>query len=73
MTELDRTNAWDRSVMMLISPTGTGYVNYCAVAAAQYTLGDIATVLSSTPSARHPCRSAGSGRPASRIACCCKC
>jgi uncharacterized membrane protein len=30
---------------MLISPTGTGYVNYCAVAAAEYlTLGDIATV-----------------------------
>ena len=30
---------------MLISPTGTGYVNYCAVAAAQYlTLGDVATV-----------------------------
>jgi uncharacterized membrane protein len=45
MAELDRTRAWDRSVLMLISPTGTGYVNYCAVAAAQYlTLGDIATV-----------------------------
>ena len=45
MAELDRTGAWDRSVLMLISPTGTGYVNYCAVAAAQYlTLGDIATV-----------------------------
>jgi len=45
MGELDRTEAWDRSVLMLISPTGTGYVNYCAVAAAQYlTLGDIATV-----------------------------
>jgi uncharacterized membrane protein len=30
---------------MLISPTGTGYVNYWAVAAAQYlTLGDVATV-----------------------------
>ena len=25
--------AWDRSMLMLISPTGTGYVNYCAVAA----------------------------------------
>jgi uncharacterized membrane protein len=30
---------------MLISPTGTGYVNYCAVAATQYlTLGDVAMV-----------------------------
>lgn len=45
MAELDRTDAWDRSLLMLISPTGTGYVNYCAVAAAQYlTLGDVATV-----------------------------
>jgi uncharacterized membrane protein len=45
MAELDRTGGWDRSVLMLISPTGTGYVNYCAVAAAEYlTLGDIATV-----------------------------
>ena len=45
MAEMDRTDAWDRSLLMLISPTGTGYVNYCAVAAAQYlTLGDVATV-----------------------------
>ena len=45
MAELDRTDAWDRSLLMLISPTGTGYVNYCAVAAVQYlTLGDVATV-----------------------------
>jgi uncharacterized membrane protein len=30
---------------MLVSPTGTGYVNYCAVAAAEYlSRGDIATV-----------------------------
>jgi len=45
MAELDRTGGWDRSLLMLISPTGTGYVNYCAVAAAEYlTLGDLATV-----------------------------
>jgi uncharacterized membrane protein len=45
MKELDRTGGWDRSLLMLISPTGTGYVNYYAVAAAEYlTLGDIATV-----------------------------
>jgi uncharacterized membrane protein len=45
MAELDRTHAWDRSLLMLVSPTGTGYVNYCAIAAAQYfTRGDMASV-----------------------------
>jgi uncharacterized membrane protein len=45
IAELDRTKAWDRSLLVLISPTGTGYVNYCAVAAIEYlTLGDVATV-----------------------------
>ncbi|WP_353509342.1 alpha/beta-hydrolase family protein [Intrasporangium sp.] len=45
IAELDRTNAWERSVLMLISPTGSGYVNYCASAAATYlTRGDIAMV-----------------------------
>ncbi|HEV7146451.1 MAG TPA: alpha/beta-hydrolase family protein, partial [Pedococcus sp.] len=45
LAEMDRTSAWDRSLIMLTSPTGTGYVNYCAVAAAQYlTRGDVATV-----------------------------
>ncbi|WP_425953629.1 alpha/beta-hydrolase family protein [Xylanimonas sp. McL0601] len=45
LAEMDRTGAWDRSLVMLVSPTGTGYVNYCAVAAAQYlTRGDVATV-----------------------------
>ena len=45
LAELDRTGAFDRSVLMLVSPTGTGYVNYVAIAAAQYlALGDIATV-----------------------------
>jgi uncharacterized membrane protein len=43
--ELERTRAFDRSLLMLVSPTGTGYVNYVAVAAAQYLArGDVATV-----------------------------
>jgi uncharacterized membrane protein len=42
---MDRTGAFDRSLIMLVSPTGTGYVNYVAMAAVQYlTLGDVATV-----------------------------
>ncbi|MEO6821052.1 MAG: alpha/beta-hydrolase family protein [Candidatus Nanopelagicales bacterium] len=45
LAELDRTDAWDRSMLVLVSPTGTGYVNYCATALVQYlTLGDVATV-----------------------------
>lgn len=45
LAEMDRTDAWSRSLLMLVSPTGTGYVNYVAVAAAQYlTRGDVATV-----------------------------
>ena len=45
LAELERTGAFERSVLMLVSPTGTGYVNYVAVAAAEYlTRGDIATV-----------------------------
>lgn len=45
LREMDRTGAFDRSLIMLVSPTGTGYVNYVAVAAAQYlTRGDVATV-----------------------------
>jgi uncharacterized membrane protein len=45
LAEMDRTRAWERSTIMLISPTGTGYVNYCAVAAVEYlTRGDVATV-----------------------------
>src|SRR6185312_12216915 len=45
LAEMDRTGAWDRKLIMLISPTGTGYVNYAATAAAEYlTRGDIATV-----------------------------
>jgi uncharacterized membrane protein len=45
LAELERTGAFDRSLLMLVSPTGTGYVNYVAVAAAQYLArGDVATV-----------------------------
>jgi len=45
LAEMERTGAFDRSLIMLASPTGTGYVNYVAVAAAQYlTLGEVATV-----------------------------
>ncbi len=45
LAELDRLRAWDRSLLMLISPTGSGYVNYCATAAAAYlTRGDLAMV-----------------------------
>ena len=45
MAEMERTGAFDRSLIMLISPTGTGYVNYVAVAATEYLArGDVATV-----------------------------
>ena len=45
IAELDRTGALDRSLLVLVSPTGTGYVNYVATAALQYlALGDVATV-----------------------------
>jgi uncharacterized membrane protein len=45
IAELERTGAFDRSLLVLVSPTGTGYVNYVAVAALQYlALGDVATV-----------------------------
>ena len=45
LAEMERVGAFDRSLIMLVSPTGTGYVNYVAVAAAAYlTRGDVATV-----------------------------
>src|SRR3712207_5671688 len=45
MAELERTGALDRSLLVLCSPTGTGYLNYVATAALQYlALGDVATV-----------------------------
>lgn len=45
LDEMDRTGAFDRRYLLLVSPTGTGYVNYAAVEAAEYfARGDIATV-----------------------------
>ena len=45
VAEMDRAGAWDRSLIMLVSPTGTGYVNYSATASVQYlTRGDCAIV-----------------------------
>lgn len=45
MAELQRTGAFDRSVIIAASPAGTGYVNYIAVEAAELmSRGDCATV-----------------------------
>jgi uncharacterized membrane protein len=45
LRELARTGAFDRELLMVISPTGSGYVNYVAVEAAEYmTRGNIASV-----------------------------
>ena len=45
LRELQRTGAFDRELLMVISPTGSGYVNYVAVEAAEYmTRGNIASV-----------------------------
>ncbi|MFL6176832.1 MAG: alpha/beta-hydrolase family protein, partial [Ornithinibacter sp.] len=45
LAEMDRSGAFDRSMIVLVSPTGTGYVNYVATAAVEYlALGDVATV-----------------------------
>ena len=45
IAELERTGAFDRELMIAVSPTGTGYVNYVAIACAEaYTLGNCATV-----------------------------
>lgn len=45
LRELQCTGAFDRELLMVISPTGTGYVNYVAVEAAEYmTHGNIASV-----------------------------
>lgn len=44
--ELDRTGAFKRGLLMVISPTGTGYANYVAIEATEYmTRGDMATVV----------------------------
>ena len=45
LRELARTGAFDRELLMVISPTGSGYVNYVAVEAAEYmTRGSVASV-----------------------------
>jgi uncharacterized membrane protein len=45
MEELRRTGAFDRELLVVISPTGTGYVNYVAVETAEYlTRGNMASV-----------------------------
>ena len=45
LRELDRTGAFDRSWLMVVSPTGTGYVNYAAVSTLEFlSRGDCATV-----------------------------
>jgi uncharacterized membrane protein len=45
LRELERTGAYDRSLLMVISPTGTGFTNFVAVEAAEYmTRGDVASV-----------------------------
>ena len=45
LRELQRTGAFERKLLLVISPTGSGYVNYVAVEAAEYmTRGNIASV-----------------------------
>ena len=45
MRELERTGAFDRSWLMVASPTGTGYVNYAAASILEFlTRGDCASV-----------------------------
>jgi uncharacterized membrane protein len=45
MQELERTGAFGRSLLIVTSPTGTGYVNYVAIESAEYmTRGNCATV-----------------------------
>jgi uncharacterized membrane protein len=45
IAELRRTGAFDRELLIAVSPTGTGYVNYAAIESAEYmTRGNCATV-----------------------------
>jgi uncharacterized membrane protein len=45
IAELQRTGAFDRELLIAVSPTGTGYVNYVTIEAAEYmTRGNCATV-----------------------------
>jgi uncharacterized membrane protein len=44
LAELDRTGAFDRSFLLLVSPTGTGWVDHTLIETAEFlTRGDIAT------------------------------
>ena len=44
LAELDRTGAFDRSHLLLVSPTGTGWVDHTMIETAEFlTRGDIAT------------------------------
>jgi len=43
--EMKRTGAFERKLLVAVSPTGTGYVNYAAIECCEYfTLGNCATV-----------------------------
>ncbi|HWC29531.1 MAG TPA: alpha/beta-hydrolase family protein [Dehalococcoidia bacterium] len=45
IAELERTGAFDRQLLVAVSPTGTGYVNYVTIECCEYfTLGNCATV-----------------------------
>lgn len=45
LDELERTNAYDRSHIVLISPTGTGWVDHTVIEAIEFfTRGDVASV-----------------------------
>ncbi len=45
LAELERTGAYGRDVLLVVSPTGTGYVNYVMSEAVEYlTRGDVASV-----------------------------
>lgn len=45
LSELERTNAYDRSILVLFSPTGSGYINYVATETLEYlTNGDCASM-----------------------------
>ncbi len=45
MEEMERLGAFERSVICVFSPTGTGYINYVAIEAVEYlSRGDCATV-----------------------------
>ena len=71
LAEMERTGAFDRSLLVLVSPTGLGYVNYVAMAAAQYlTAATSHRSPCSTPTGRPRCRSAGWHGLASRTGCC---